>query len=41
VSLGAAVIEDLSDYTISMIVQKADEQLYEVKRSGKNNVKFA
>ncbi len=41
VSLGAAVIEDLSDYTISMIIQKADEQLYEVKRSGKNNVKFA
>ncbi|MGM9945217.1 MAG: diguanylate cyclase [Lysinibacillus sp.] len=41
ISLGAVVIEDLSDYTVSMIVQKADEQLYEVKRSGKNNVKFA
>lgn len=40
ISLGAVVIEDLSDYTVSMMIQKADEQLYEVKRSGKNNVKF-
>ena len=41
VSLGAVLIEDLSNYTVSMIIQKADEQLYEVKRSGKNNIKFA
>ena len=41
ISLGAVVIEDLSDYTVSMIIQKADEQLYEVKRSGKNNIQFA
>lgn len=41
VSLGAVLIEDLSNYTVTMIIQKADEQLYEVKRSGKNNIKFA
>ena len=41
ISLGAVVIEDLSDYTVSMMIQKADEQLYEVKHSGKNNMKFA
>lgn len=41
VSLGAVLIGDLSNYTIPMIIQKADEQLYEVKRSGKSNIKFA
>ena len=41
ISLGAVVVEDLTDYTVSMVIQKADEQLYEVKRSGKNNIKFA
>lgn len=41
INLGAVVIEDLSDYTVSMMIQKADNQLYEVKHSGKNNIKFA
>lgn len=36
ISLGAVIVEDLSDFTVSMLIQKADEELYKVKRNGKN-----
>ena len=36
ISLGAAIVEDLSDLTISMLIQKADKELYRIKRNGKN-----
>ncbi|MFF5995866.1 tetratricopeptide repeat-containing diguanylate cyclase [Lysinibacillus sp. KU-BSD001] len=39
ISLGAVVIENLSDYTVSMMIEQADKKLYEVKKTGKNNLK--
>ncbi|WP_431028801.1 tetratricopeptide repeat-containing diguanylate cyclase [Lysinibacillus sp. LZ02] len=38
ISLGAVVIENLSDYTVSMMIEQADKKLYEVKQTGKNNL---
>lgn len=36
ISLGAVIIENLTDFTVSMLIQQADEELYKVKRNGKN-----
>jgi diguanylate cyclase (GGDEF)-like protein len=36
ISLGAVIVENVTDFTVSMLIQKADEELYKVKINGKN-----